>query len=351
MRRETRIGLLALVALAVMFFGYNFLKGTELFSDKNTYSVVYRNVDQLSGTDPILINGLRVGQVIDVRLNPEDVRSITVQFTTDEDLPIPKDTRATIISTGILGGKAIALEFGEACQGADCAVNGDFLVADERGILAGLIGEPEEVERYVEILKNNAGGIIDSISTRTDTNALGRTLRNLEQTTSNLNALTGRVNNLLARSSENINETAANVAVLSGSLADNNFRLESILRNVDSATTKLAGVDLGQTLAQANQTLQELRGTLERSGGAIDNLNEVSASLNSEKGTAGKLINDDEMYERLNRTIANLDLLLQDFRLNPKRYVNVSVFGKKQKEYDVPDDDPAATYLPDTTGN
>ena len=346
MKRETKIGLLAIVTLVVIFFGYRFLKGAGVFSSQTSYTVVYENVAGLGTGDAVRINGYRVGLVTDIILNPDNVRSLIVTFGVEDELPIPKDAEALIQSDGLLGGKFISLEFDRACTGADCAVDGDRLAAAEQTLLEGFIGDPEDLAPYFDALRSNVGPLIDSVSSRTDTNGIGRTLRNFERTSENLAALTNKIDRLLARSDENINATLASISSITANLEANNAKVSSILANVDTTTRRLAAVDLERTLTGVDAALQDLRTTLNSSSGAIDNLNAVTEKINSGDGSMAKLINDDDLYVRLNRTLANTDLLVQDFRLNPKRYVNVSVFGKKQKDYTVPEADPAEPAIP-----
>ena len=347
MRRETKIGLLAIATLAVFVIGYSFLKGQDLFSSSNTYYVVYENVAGLGVGDAVTINGYRVGQVTDIALNPENVRSLTIAIRTDEDLPIPKNAGALIKSDGLLGGKFISLEFSQACNGANCAQDGDYLTAAQESVLAGLLGDPADLQQYTKVVRDAAGPVIDSIAGRLDTNGVGRTLRNTEAATANLADLTAKIDRLLARTSNDLASTTNSVAAVMKNLEDNNARIEQILRNVDSTTGKLAEVDLASTLDEVNKTLTQLQSTLSQSDGAIQNLNAATASLNSTEGTLGKLLKEDELHTDLERTLTNLDLLLQDFRLNPKRYVNVSVFGKKGKDYELPEDDPAKEIIPE----
>ena len=341
MRRETKIGLLAIVTLAVVVLGYQFLKGNEVFSNSTTFYVKYDNVDQLGIGDQVLINGYKVGKVTDIQLNRENANSLIVALTLEGDLPIPKNASALVKSDGLLGGRFIALEFERACSGADCAVNGDYLTAAKESTIAGLIGDPASLSPYFDVVRENTGPIIDSISSRTDSNTIGRTMQNLELTSQNLSSLTAKLDRLLARTSNNLTETTSNVASITKNLDDNNAKITSILSNVDSTTAGLAKLDIEQMLNTVNATLTDLRSTLESSNGAMENLAGVTKSINDGDGTLGKLIKEDEIYTRLDRTMTDLDLLLQDFRLNPKRYVNVSVFGKKDKEYKLPEDDPA----------
>ena len=341
MNRETKIGALALVAIALVAVGYNFLKGVELFSDSETYYVVYENVDQLAVGNLVTLNGYRVGQVSSVELNADNVRALTVGLRVDEDLPIPTDAQAVIKSDGLLGGRFVALEFDRACEGADCAEDGDFIAAGEESVLAALLGDPDQIRDYAAVAQEAVGPLVDSVSTRLDTSAVGRTLHNLEVATQNLAVVTSRVNRLLISSSQSIAATTENLAVVTGSLAANDTSVGRIIANLDATTGSLAALDLQRTLTAVDSSLQDLRGTLAATTGTIDNLNAITATISDGEGTLGRLVAEDDVYVRLDRTITNLDLLLQDFRLNPKRYVNVSVFGKRQEEYETPEDDPA----------
>ena len=348
MNRETKIGALALAAIAIVVIGYNFLKGVEVFSDNDTYYVVYENVDQLAVGNLVTLNGYRVGQVSSINLNEENVRALTVGLRIDEDLPIPRDAEAVIKSDGLLGGRFVSLEFDRACTGeGDCAEDGDFLAAGEESVLQALLGDPAQIRQYTEVAQEAVGPLVDSITGRFDTNTVGRTLRNLEVTTENLAVVTARIDRLLAASSANLARTTENIEAVTGNLADNEASISSILANVDSTTGQLAALDLEATLSSVDATLQDLRATLEKSQGTVENLNGITTAINQGEGTLGKLITEDDVYVRLDRTMTNLDLLLQDFRLNPKRYVNVSVFGKRQKEYENPEDDPAEEVLMD----
>lgn len=348
MNRETKIGALALVAIAVVVAGYNFLKGVELFSDSDTYYVVYENVDQLAVGDLVTLNGYRVGQVAAINLNEDNVRALTVALRIDEDLPIPADAEAVIKSDGLLGGRFVSLEFDRACTGdGDCAEDGAFITAGAEGTLEALLGDPEQIREYTAVAREAVGPLFDSVSSRFDTNTVGRTLHNLELVTENLAVVTARVNRLLISSSQSIAATTENLALVTGNLAANDESIGNIIANLDSTTGSLAALDLEQTLTQVDATLKDLRGTLASTTGTMDNLNTLTAGINNGEGTLGKLVAEDDVYTRLDRSITNLDLLLQDFRLNPKRYVNVSVFGKKQSEYENPEDDPAEGELPD----
>ncbi len=348
MKRETKIGLLAIVTLVIIFLGYRFLKGAGVFNSQNTFYIVYENVAGLGTGDLVTINGFRVGTVTSIVLNPDNVRSLIVGIGVDEDLPIPKTAGALIKSDGLLGGKFISLEFDVACAGSNCAETGDYLQPSEMSAIASLLGDPKELTPYFDALRSNVGPLIDSVTSRTDTNTIGRTMRNLEVTTQNLTLLTAKIDRLLGASSADLSRSLRSMAGITANLERNNAKIGSILTSVDSTTRKLSTVDLGNTLKEVELSLQELRSTLDKSNGAVQNLANVTEKIDQGDGTLGKLINDDDLYQRLERTAANVDLLLQDLRLNPKRYVNVSVFGKKQKTYDLPSDDPAEDVLPGT---
>lgn len=345
MKKETRIGILAIVTIILAILGYNFLKGKDFFSSTNTYKVIYNNVDQLVVSDPVLINGYKIGQIVNIKLDPKNVKSLEVSISVSSDIPVPKNAVAVIKSSGMLGGKFISLEFNKACNGTNCAQDGDAIRGRQQGFLEAYVGKPEDLKEYGEVIADSAGPTLDSLLKAADTMSVGRTMSNIEISTQNLKALSKKLDLLLAQSNNDLLATTQNISKITNNIAANNSKINRIISNLDSATQKVAQLDIKKPVDELNKTLVSLKSTLESSKTAIANINEMTTSLAEGKGTLGKLINEEDLYNNLNRTIKNTDLLLQDFRLNPKRYINVSVFGKKQKAYELPADDPAKEKL------
>jgi len=180
-------------------------------------------------------------------------------------------------------------------------------------------------------------------------NPLNTTMKNLEETMENMNRITIRVNSMLNSTSQNISSTMANLERISSNLADNNQTINNVLGNLESISSEIKGAGLSTTIASANgtiqstdKTMQELKVLIENTQSTVNGLTEVVSKLGSGGGSIAKLLNDGELYDNLTSTSKNLDFFLQDLRLNPTRYVKVSVFGKKDKGgYTLPDNDPA----------
>ncbi|MEL6846504.1 MAG: MlaD family protein, partial [Bacteroidota bacterium] len=149
MRNETKIGILAVVAIAILIWGYKFLQGNNILTSNTVLYAEYERIDQLSASASILVNGFEVGKVSDIYLKPEDMKTIVVTMNIDRGINIPKNAKAEIISTSFVGGKAIALKFDGPCEGDGCADNGDYLDGSMQGFLESVVGNPDELDAYV----------------------------------------------------------------------------------------------------------------------------------------------------------------------------------------------------------
>ncbi len=341
--KETRIGLLAVVAIALLIWGYKFLKGKNILTTSNLYYVEYEHIDLLVTSSPVLINGFQVGMVTSISIDPEDLQTLVVELDVRRDVTIPKNTVAEIVSTSVMGGKAINLSFNGPCINSDCADNGDFLKGTTKGLVASMIGTPDEFDEYVSVLTNGLGSVLDSLARTAgdESTELGKGLRDVQITLANLRSLTTKLDNMASASSGKINSILTNIDGLSESINASNGQIKSIIENASTFTSQLNDVDLKATAANTNEAIEKLSSTLTSADEALAELGGVVQKIKEGEGTLGMLAQDEKLYINLEKTTRNLDLLLQDFRLNPKRYVNVSVFGKKQKEYTVPEDDPA----------
>jgi phospholipid/cholesterol/gamma-HCH transport system substrate-binding protein len=343
---EFKIGLMAIIVIAVSVWGYQFLRGRNIIKASNNYYVRYENISQLAATSPVLIHGLKVGTVSSLQLD-KDMKSIIATLTLDGGLRIPASTEALIISTGLMGGKAIELVFDKACDGSDCAKPGSYLAGGQKGFFDSFLEKGEEGS--VEKVKDAIGEILrsagDSLTSPHAQNEIARTYTDFSTLMDNLASITTTLNRSMNTYDRSLRSTLDNVATLTDALAKQQDKiamsishLESITRQLDSAQI---GTNAGALITDAQTTVQSLNSTLTEAQQSFEQLSAITKDLQSGKGSLGKMIKDPALYDNLTRTSKNLDLLLQDFRLNPKRYVNVSVFGKKQKQYNVPEEDPA----------
>ncbi len=311
---ETKIGVFTVVGITILILGYSYLRGNDVFSRSNRYYAIYQNVEGLTVSKPVLINGFQIGQISKMRLLPNG--HTVVEFKINPDYNIPANTLAKLQSTDLLGGKAVVFQLGNSKEMAE---DKDTLQADIQGSLAQSL---QPVQKKAEQLIGKMDSSLASINKILNPefqknvdrsfNSIANSLQTLEGTTKKLDGLIGS-----QRSNINAIMTNANGAALN--LKNSTSHLTGITRNFESVSNELAQANIGQTLTNANKAMADLQA--------------VIAKVNSPTGSLGLLINDDKMYQNLNAASGNLNNLFIDVKAHPKRYVNFSfsVFGGKKK--------------------
>lgn len=307
---EVKTGILAIGAILLLIFGYNFLKGTNLFSTKRIFYVQYQNVEGLTRSAPVTVSGYTVGKVEDIQFSTERGWLI-VKFSLEDDFEFSKNSVAKIYSAGLIGGKSLAIL--PDYDPSIIAKSGDTLKGEiEDSMLATVTKALGPLEQKV----NNTLQTVDSLLHDINDIVDEPTRNNIKEVISNLNralsSFTGVSENLeviLAKNTDKLDRTFTN--------------LDTTVENLSVLSDSLAQLDTGK-LARDIQSI-------------IDQANNLMTDLNSGKGTAGKLLHDDQIYENLEGATRQLEQLLQDIKLNPKRYVHFSIFGKRSKEYQKPD--------------
>lgn len=344
---ETKIGLLTIVSLALLVWGYKFLKGKNILSNSTLLYVEYEDVDQLTVSSPVLRNGFQVGIVGDIQFK-ENMSTLEVTLDLYDNISVPKNAVANIVSTGFMGGKAIILEFGAPCSGNNCAESGDRLQGSTKNLVSSLLGEPKDLKPYMNTVEENIGGIVDSIKNNiVDPNGEPNpTVEDVKATIANLKSATARLDRLMATSDAKLNTIVSNAASITSNLEQNNDKINGILANVSSLTNNLSKADLAATVNKTNKAMDgaseaitSLKSTLTSADNAVNGLSNILTKVNNNEGTLGMLVNDKEMYNSLERTLDNMDFLLQDIRLNPQRYRRI--LSKKKMPYEAPENDPA----------
>lgn len=340
MSKEIKIGVLTFVVMVTMIWGYTFLKGRNLLSTSNELYSTYEDVTDLNVSSPVMVNGYKIGTVTKIKLNPSDVKKMDVYYLINSEYKIPKSAVANLKSLGFVAGRGIFIEFDKECSGNDCAVDGDQLKGQSIGLIGSMIGA-EDLSGYSVKLSESVREVIRNLGKEGEEGAMNDIIRNLQLTTENLATLTASTTRLLEGSEKNLNKTFAGLAVVSQSLAKSNQKIEGMLANMDKITGDLANANLGNTIAKTNVSLDQLSATLVSTSATMQELSALLEKTQKGDGTVAKLLNDKKLYENLESTTRNLNLLLQDLRLNPKRYAHFSVFGKKQEVYTFPANDPA----------
>jgi len=312
--REIKTGIIVVAGIVAFIFGLSYLKSSPLFEKNKTFYAVYDNVGGLQPGTQVSINGFNVGNITDIRFK-DDSGKLLVTLTVNNDFEFSENSIAELFDTGIIGGKAVQIV--PVFDKAPTAKSGDTLQSKIKPGITELVQQKltplqmkiEGAVSHADTLLMNFNQILDD-----------PTKKQLQQTIASLN----QVVTSFKGSADNLNL-----------LLDNNkMQLDSSLKNVSHITSNFS--KLSDSLVNS-----DLGGTLTEFKTTVNNLNSILAKIERGEGSLGKLHQDDALYDNLAEASKELDLLLQDFRLNPKRYVNVSVFGKKQKEYTLPENDPA----------
>jgi phospholipid/cholesterol/gamma-HCH transport system substrate-binding protein len=335
MSNEVKVGLLAVVAIALSFWGYKFIMGKNVLLKSNLYKVYYPNVDRMQVGTTIVINGVEVGNVASVRLLDDKNRTVEVMLDLRKGTQIPKNTTAVIISTGFMGGKAVVLEYDQPCSGPDCAESGDTLQGELRGLVGSMLME-SQLESYMDIIRTGLEAVIDTLNSQLlkDTDSpLGNSLQNMEAALANLNSASGQLDGLLRSSSGSIDGTLRNLNSVTGNLKENNQKINSILANTATLSNQLAAGDLEQTLKDVNDAIAGLRATLASADEALSGVSTMVGSIKSGEGSLGRLLTDEQLYDDIKGLSQRADSLVTDFQDRPYRYMPLKS-RRKVKRFD-----------------
>lgn len=296
--REIKVGILALVCMFLLIFGFNYLKGVNIFSSVLDYHGRYVELKGLTEQAPVYVRGYKVGQVNQIRYDFTKDSAFVVDVSINKDIDLPIGTQMVLVSDGLLGGMAIELRIPTAEVGKDRYKRGDFIPTM---IVPGLI---ESIEAGV--------------------------LNNIDATIVEARVLVENLNRQL--SDDHLQHALANIDNISEDLAGSSKELKKIM------TTKVPGIVEGVDTVVDNVRVitddirrADLNATVARADAAIDQVYNLIADVRSDKGTLGMLINDKTLYNNINTTVVSADSLLVDLKAHPKRYVHFSMFGKKEK--------------------
>lgn len=304
--KEIKVGFLAVLGIIMSVFSYNYLKGINLFDKNRKFIVKYEKVDGLSVSNPVTMNGFKIGKVQKINFNSKNTRELLVDIIIDNDVIFPKTSLAELYETGLIGGKAIAI-IPDYKNDSTIAIDGDYLKGVIKPGLTELVNQIlPQAQLQIEAVMKNAEIVLQNINTLFDDETkkeLKSSIEDFSNLTSSLSETSDEISKLIANNSEN----------LTNSLSD--FRSAS--NNIKSITDSLNTDDINSITINLNSL--------------VNNLNSITTSLKNSEGTAGKLINDKSIYDNLENATNQLNRLIEDIKLNPNRYINFSVFGKKNK--------------------
>jgi len=313
---EVKVGLLAVAAILILVIGFNFLKGQSVFSKPFVLYARFENIGSLEKSNQIKINGLSIGTVSNFRPTDKEVNSIIVELHIDKDILIPASSVA-FIDGSLLGSPFINIEKGKTSQ---FLKTGDTINTRlDLGLLTNIQAQVTptltRLNETFDSLKLVIGGLNSIFDPHTK--------NNVRDLITNLTVSSAELSHLLDVQSGAMAQTMSNLNAITGNLARNNDVINSSLRNVEVTTSRLANANIEGVVSALQSTIGELRSTISR--------------FNTNNGTLGLLMNDRQLYDKLNGVSGRLDkvalsaeILFDDIRVHPKRYVNISVFGGKK---------------------
>lgn len=302
--KEVKIATVAIVGIAVLFFGLHFLKGMPIFSTDNVYYASFKDINGLSASNPIYADGYQVGTVKSIIYDYQKSGSVLVEFQVDNNLRVPKGSSAEIESD-LMGN--IKMNLLLANNPRERVEPGDTI---QGNMNAGLMGTVQQLVPTIAAMLPKVDSILSSVNMLLADPALKASLHNLQTMSSNLVVTSEGLNSLVAQANSKVPGLLTKADYAMG-------KAGSTLNNTDKLTANLAQLDIAQTMAKVDRTL--------------DNVESVTRQLNSKNGSLGLLMNDKELYNNLNGTMRSADSLLTDLKAHPKRYVHFSLFGKKDK--------------------
>lgn len=317
--KEFKVGLFAALSFILLLFGYNYLKGTNIFQRTDLVYVRFDKIDGLKVANPVMINGLNIGKVESLTLLNDANHSILATLSFRRDVLIPKNSIFKIASSDLLGTKIIRVEYS---QEKTYLTAGDTLVGlSEISLMEDFSRQIDPVKRKAEHVINGMDSLLTELHTwfnKGGRNNLISSVTDLEVTIRNFKETSEKVNKLVGSESDRLSQILKNVASISENLKKNNEEITHAIANIDKITDDIAKSDLKQTIENTNAT--------------ITDLNVVVAKIKNGQGSLGLLVNDETLYKNLQQTSGDLDKLVVDLKENPGRYIKVSVFGKDNKE-------------------
>jgi len=303
--REVKTAVLVISGLLLIVYLFNYLKGENLLDSSRTFYAVYDNVEGLAPSAPVTISGNVVGKVQEIVFTEDGSGKLQLKLMIDNDFQFSKNSKAQIYETGLIGGKAVAIVL--ANDGSETAVDGDFLEGSIKAGLTELVNQKltplqGKIENVMVSADSLLGNINDVFDKQTKTN-LKSSISSLNETILSFKNTSNSINNLIANNKEKLDSTITS--------------FESTSANLASLTDEMAKANLGQTITELQTT--------------IDSFKNILSSIEKGEGSMGKLMKEDGLYNNIEGATKELEELLRDIKLHPKRYFRI--LSKKEIPY------------------
>jgi phospholipid/cholesterol/gamma-HCH transport system substrate-binding protein len=314
---ETKVGALTVIAVTLIIIGFNFLKGRTIFKSGNFIYAKYHDTKGLIVSNPVYVNGYQVGTVFEIENSNAQLSDISVAIKMNDNYQIPTNSIATI-QENPLGTNSIYISLGKATT---YLKNGDTVKTAPATSLLGdfmntLSPMGEQFKKTIDELRKVLVNVNTVMDDQNKAN-FKELISNLTKTSDNLNKSMASIEKMVDQKGGSIAQTADNINGFTKNLAENNKKITNIINNLDSTSQAIKDANLNQTIKEIQSALAGINLTLQK--------------LNTGNGTAAKIMNDPSVYTELKNTINSVNTLVDDIKVHPKRYINISVFGKKDK--------------------
>ncbi|MET0394631.1 MAG: MlaD family protein [Chitinophagaceae bacterium] len=309
-RNETKVGLLTVVALAMLILGFNFLKGKDLFNRTTKIYAIFDKLGPLEKSNLVKINGVSIGTVYEIEPTDKNISSVKVTISLTRDVNIPANSVAYIAS-GLVASSSIIIEKGNSTT---YLKNGDRLnTRQDNGLFGDISSEISPTLVKIRSSLDSLNLVFSNINKLFDTDAKN----NLQQTIANFNRASNSLVTMMDYENGPLGNSLRNVSSITDNLRKNNDSITIVIRNAKQFSERLAQLQLQRTMDTLESAITVLKGTISK--------------ISSNEGTLGALINDRQLYNKLNDAVLSAEILLDDLRIHPKRYVNFSIFGRKDR--------------------
>lgn len=309
LRNEYQIGIAVLVTFIVLILGINFLKGKTFFSGQKTYYAIYDDVTGMHESSYIYVNGMKAGHVVKISPMTRKNDKFLVELSVDKNIDIPKDSRLTLFSTGLMSGQVLRIDLGrsEALLQTKDTMQGGI----EKGLTDEIapMGETlSSILKRIDTLTNTLNRTIDEQAKQN----IQLTLTNINQISQRLNNVAMNVDNLVSKDKDKLDRIVSNVESITRNLVDNNQAISNIISRFDNISSDIEKQNIGSTLAKVKTSLESINSMLNK--------------IEKGEGNIGMLLSDEGLYRNITSAAKDLDELILDLKKNPKKYIHVSVF-------------------------
>lgn len=308
MKREAKIGLFAVAMILAAWAGIRFLKGFDIFSRNAVYYAAYDQINGVQSASPVMMKGVKIGTVTGIAFDPARSDKVVLQLTVRRGFRIPSDSEAKIVSSSLMGSKAIEITYGAS---SSFLVRGDTLRSSRDRDLMDMAGS--ELDFFKQKVSQLTADLSQTL--RTLDGLMQANAADIAGTLRHLNRLTGDVSDLLAAEKGHLRSAIGGLSEFSTALGNNAGRIDSIVGNLDRLTAQLADEEFALKLT-----------------GTVDQLDALLAGIRRGEGTVGKLVVDPALYDSLTAVGGNLAALLADLKAYPGRYVHLSLFGRNPEK-------------------